>query len=60
MLQQANSTIWTFALHPSDPTLIYAASVSGEVYRSRSAGVRWDKIAREFGEIRTLAWTPVG
>jgi photosystem II stability/assembly factor-like uncharacterized protein len=55
---RANSTLWTFAVHPADPALVYAASVSGEVYRSRDGGGAWEKLAREFGEIRALAWTP--
>lgn len=55
---RANSTLWSFAVHPADPRLVYAASVSGQVYRSRDAGASWHKLAREFGEIRALAWTP--
>lgn len=55
----ANSTIWTFAVHPADADMIYAASVSGQVYRSNDAGKTWDKLPREFGEVRALAWTPV-
>ena len=55
---RANSTIWNFAVHPADPNLIYASSVSGEVYRSTDGGASWEKLAREFGEIRALAWTP--
>lgn len=55
---RANSTIWNFAVHSADPNLIYAASVSGEIYRSIDAGQSWVKLAREFGEIRALAWTP--
>jgi photosystem II stability/assembly factor-like uncharacterized protein len=55
---RANSTIWNFAVHRADPQLIYASSVSGELYRSTDAGVSWEKLAREFGEIRALAWTP--
>jgi hypothetical protein len=55
---RANSTIWNFATHRSDPKLMYASSVSGEVYRSRDGGASWHKIDREFGEIRALAWTP--
>lgn len=55
---RANSTIWTFAVHPADPQLVYACSVSGEVYRSRDGGASWEKLAREFGEIRALAWAP--
>jgi photosystem II stability/assembly factor-like uncharacterized protein len=53
-----NSTIWTFAVHRADPELAYAASVSGQVYRSTDGGSSWTKLAREFGEIRALAWTP--
>jgi photosystem II stability/assembly factor-like uncharacterized protein len=55
---RANSTIWNFAVNPADPEMIYASSVSGEVYRSTDGGQAWEKLAREFGEIRALAWTP--
>jgi len=55
---QANSTIWNFAVHPADPGLVYASTVSGEVYRSTDGGASWVKVRREFGEIRALAWTP--
>jgi photosystem II stability/assembly factor-like uncharacterized protein len=54
----SNSTIWNFAQHLADPNLLYASSVSGQVYRSVDAGSTWTKLAREFGEIRALAWTP--
>lgn len=54
----ANSTIWNFAAHPADVNLIYASSVSGEVYHSVDRGQKWEKLPREFGEIRALAWTP--
>jgi photosystem II stability/assembly factor-like uncharacterized protein len=55
---RANSTIWNFAVNDADPELIYASSVSGEVYRSLDGGATWSKLPREFGEIRALAWTP--
>jgi photosystem II stability/assembly factor-like uncharacterized protein len=55
---RANSTIWNYAVHAADPQLIYANSVSGEVYRSLDGGTSWRKLAREFGEIRALAWAP--
>jgi photosystem II stability/assembly factor-like uncharacterized protein len=58
MPDRANSTIWNFAVHPADPNMVYTSSVSGEVYRSTDGGVSWEKLAREFGEIRVLAWTP--
>jgi photosystem II stability/assembly factor-like uncharacterized protein len=54
----ANSTIWNFAVHPADPSMIYANSVSGEVYRSFDTGETWEKLGKEFGEIRAIAWTP--
>lgn len=54
---RANSTIWNFAVSQADPDMIYASSVSGEVYRSTDTGCSWDKLPREFGEIRALAWT---
>ncbi len=55
---RANSTIWNFAVHPADPQLIYASSVSGQVYRSLDGGSSWRRLAREFGEVRSLAWAP--
>jgi photosystem II stability/assembly factor-like uncharacterized protein len=55
---RANSTMWNFAVHPADPALVYASSVSGELYRSTDGGVRWARLAREFGEVRSLAWAP--
>jgi len=54
----ANSTVWSFAVHQADADLIYAASVSGEIYRSTDGGRGWAKLAREFGEVRALAWAP--
>jgi hypothetical protein len=54
----ANSTIWNIATHPADPDLLYASSVSGQLYRSTDGGASWDRCRREFGEIRALAWTP--
>lgn len=56
--EKANSTIWDYAFHPADPELVYAYSVSGQVFRSVDGGQRWEKIGREFGEIRSLAWVP--
>lgn len=55
---RANSTVWNFAVHPAAPEWMYASSVSGQVFRSTDGGESWDKLPREFGEIRALAWTP--
>lgn len=57
MPHAANSTIWSFAVNAADVNLIYASSVSGEVYRSVDRGSSWTQLKREFGEIRALAWT---
>ena len=56
---QANSTVWNFAVHAAAPGLIYASSVSGQLYRSGDQGESWEKCPREFGEIRALAWAPM-
>ena len=53
-----NSTIWNFAIHQADPQMVYANSVSGQVFRSWDQGGHWEQLARVFGEIRALAWTP--
>jgi photosystem II stability/assembly factor-like uncharacterized protein len=54
----ANSTIWNFATHRGEPKVVYANSISGQLYRSNDASASWSKFPREFGEIRALAWTP--
>jgi photosystem II stability/assembly factor-like uncharacterized protein len=54
---RGNSTIWNFAVNAAGPELIYASSISGELYRSTDRGASWEKLQREFGEIRALAWT---
>ncbi|MEE2709264.1 MAG: YCF48-related protein [Gemmatimonadota bacterium] len=49
-----NSTIWHFASCRRDPELIFACTVSGQIYRSEDGGSTWKKLDREFGEIRTM------
>lgn len=56
---RANSTIWSFGVHAADPDLVYASSVSGEIYRSHNGGTSFERLPREFGEIRQIAWTPL-
>ncbi|HMF15036.1 MAG TPA: hypothetical protein VKE94_22125 [Gemmataceae bacterium] len=55
---RANSTIWNFGVHAANSNLVYASSVSGEVYRSTDGGAAFEKLPREFGEIRQIAWAP--
>lgn len=52
-----NSTIWTFATASTRPNWVAAASVNGQIFLSENAGETWSKLAREFGEIRSLALT---
>jgi photosystem II stability/assembly factor-like uncharacterized protein len=53
-----NSPIWAFATHAADPGIVVACSHYGELYASQNAGDSWQKLPREFTEIRALAWTP--
>jgi len=38
--------------------LIFANSIYGELYRSANGGDSWEKLKKEFTEVRALAWTP--
>ena len=55
---EPNSPLWNFATHSANPELILANSVYGELYRSADGGENWDKIKKEFTEVRALAWVP--
>ena len=55
---EPNSPIWTFATHAADPELIMACSHYGEIFSSDDGGDHWDKLSREFTEIRSFAWIP--
>ncbi len=53
-----NSPVWTFATHPSDAAVVVAVSHFGEIYATEDGGDSWRKVAREFSEIRDVAWVP--
>ena len=53
-----NSNIYWIATHPSNPNRVVANSTNGYVYISEDAGDSWQKLDKEFGEIRALLWTP--
>ena len=55
---EPNSHIYGIAAHESDPKRLVAAACSGEVYASEDAGESWEKLKKEFGEIRAVAWMP--
>jgi photosystem II stability/assembly factor-like uncharacterized protein len=53
-----NTPMWAFASNRADPNLILACSHYGEIYSTENGGDKWEKLAREFTEIRGMAWTP--
>jgi len=53
-----NSTVWGFATHPSDPSLVFAGTKYGHLLRSSDGGRSWYKEWRDFSEITSVAWTP--
>ena len=55
---EPNSNIYWVGMHPANPDRIVANSINGEIYVSDDAGDSWEKIKREFGEIRAIAWLP--
>ncbi len=57
---EPNSTVYWMATHPSLPGHVVAASVFGQVFVSADTGRSWDKLEREFGEIRSVTLAPAG
>ncbi len=53
-----NTPIWAFAAHEADPDFIMACSHYGELYSTSDGGDHWEKLTREFTEIRSIAWMP--
>ena len=54
----ANSTIWNFARNNAVDGWFMAYSVSGQLFRSTDNGSSWEKLGREFGEVRGMAIVP--
>ncbi|MFN0089639.1 MAG: WD40/YVTN/BNR-like repeat-containing protein [Acidimicrobiales bacterium] len=55
---KANSTVYWMAMSPEVPDVIVAATIYGQVFLSENSGESWDKLAREFGEIRCVSLSP--
>lgn len=53
-----NSTVWWVAAHPADPMLLFCCTILGQMFRSTDGGENWQRLKREFGEIRTMLWRP--
>jgi photosystem II stability/assembly factor-like uncharacterized protein len=58
MNQTPNAAVYNFAVNPADPDTLMATTTNGFVYRTRNGGQNWEKLSREFGEVRALAWIP--
>ena len=56
--EPVNSTIWSIATNAADPNLIFMATIFGQIFRSRDGADSWEKMDRELGEIRMIAWAP--
>jgi photosystem II stability/assembly factor-like uncharacterized protein len=53
---EPNSPLYGFAVNAAKPERLLAYSLFGEIYASEDAGDSWQKVKREFGEIRAIAW----
>lgn len=54
-----NSVVYALATHPALPDTIVAASLFGHVFLTGDGGGSWQKVAREFGEVRSVCVTPI-
>ena len=55
---EPNTPIWSFSAHAADPDFLLACSHYGELYTTNNGGDSWEKLHREFTEVRSIAWTP--
>ncbi len=51
-----NSTPWAIAVDAADPALVFCATNLGQAFRSQDGGATWDRLGRDFGEVRCLLW----
>ena len=57
-LLDPNSIIYGISSHKERPNVIVAASIFGYVYLSEDGGDSWQKLQKEFGEVRSVALLP--
>jgi photosystem II stability/assembly factor-like uncharacterized protein len=53
-----NTAMWVVHLQPADPSVVFAGSRYGYLYRSDDGGDSWRKLWREFSEISSVLWFP--
>ncbi len=54
-----NSTLWSIGTNAADTSLLFAATIFGQIFKSTDGGGSWTKMKRELGEIRMITWAPV-
>lgn len=53
---ELNSTLWCVSTHSSNPNLIFVCTNLGQVLKSEDAGLTFEYLPHEFGELRALHW----
>jgi hypothetical protein len=53
-----DSSMWSIAVNPTDPKLMFASAALGQIYRSTDGGESWTALKRRLGEIRHVMWLP--
>lgn len=53
-----DSAMWSIAVNPADPNLMFASASLGQIYRSTDGGGSWTALKRRLGEIRHVMWLP--
>ena len=56
---RCNSTIWWIGTNDVDPLLIFFCTIHGQIWRSDDGGETFQKMRRELGELRQIAWAPI-
>ena len=59
MSREANSTLWVICTHAADFSLLFAATILGQMFRTTGGRESWRKMPRELSEIRKITWAPV-
>jgi photosystem II stability/assembly factor-like uncharacterized protein len=55
---EPNTAMWVVNTQPFDPSVVFAGSRYGYLYRSDDGGESWTKLWREFSEISSVIWVP--
>ncbi len=55
---EVESSMWSIAVHPANPKLVFASASLGQIYRSTDGGETWTGLKRRLGEIRHVMWLP--